>query len=59
MKRTEEKLDLHKVKAAELFNVEYEQVTTKQRNFAKVVNHAYLYGMLGAQPTKLIEVLRK
>jgi hypothetical protein len=36
-------LDPHKLKAAECFNVPYDEVTSQQRQYAKVLNYAQNY----------------
>lgn len=38
--------DLHREKAAEIFNVKVEDVTEAQRRFAKTLNFALHYGFL-------------
>src|SRR5436853_6230664 len=40
--------DLHRVTAAQVFNVEQDQVTKEQRDFAKRLNFGVVYG-IGAQ----------
>ena len=46
---TPKPVDLHAQKAMELFGVTADQVTPKQRRFAKMANHSAVYGMTGAQ----------
>ena len=38
-------LDIHRATAAEIFNVQLDQVTGEQRRFAKVINFGLIYGM--------------
>ncbi len=59
--------DLHKVTAAQVFNVSQEQVTKEQRDFAKRLNFGVVYGigaqrfsmMTGLGQTESEDVLRK
>ena len=37
--------DVHRATAAEVFNVELEQVSSEQRRYAKVINFGLIYGM--------------
>jgi DNA polymerase I len=45
IKAYQEKLDLHKETASQMFNVPLEQVTKQQRNIAKAINFGLNYGM--------------
>jgi DNA polymerase-1 len=45
IKAYQEKLDLHKETASQMFNVPLEQVTKQQRNIAKSINFGLNYGM--------------
>lgn len=40
------KQDYHKLKAAEIFGVPYDQVTDKQRKYAKTVSYLLTYGTI-------------
>src|SRR5882724_1613826 len=48
--------DLHRVTAAEVFNVAVDQVTREQRDFAKRLNFGVVYG-IGAQRFSIMTVL--